>query len=205
MKHWHLLHINPNVAEKFQSPPILAFRRNKNLRDIIGTKLIENGKVRRKFTNKIQGKCTLCLANNRTLSCKQVVHTTTFRSNQTNRVIQIYHNLNCKSKFVIYLLEYTKCKIQFVGKAETEFNIRPNNHRKDVWKPDAIPASRHFSGIGHNFNTHAKFILTEQIRHIDIVKEKNKEMLKQLKTQETLETLLTLETLTPKGLNQELN
>ena len=50
-----------------------------------------------------------------------------------------------------------------------------------------------------------KFILTEQIRHIDIVKEKNKEMLKQLKTQETLETLLTLETLTPKGLNQELN
>ena len=53
MKHWHLLHINPNLAEIFQSPPILVFRRNKNLRDIIGTKLIENGKVKRKFTNKI--------------------------------------------------------------------------------------------------------------------------------------------------------
>ena len=67
MKHWHLLHINPNLAEIFQSPPILAFRRNKNLRDIIGTKLIENGKVKRKLSNKIQGKCTPCLANNRTL------------------------------------------------------------------------------------------------------------------------------------------
>ena len=78
IKHWHLPHINPNLAEIFQSPPILAFRRNKNLRDIIGTKLIENGKVKRKFTNKIQGKCTPCLANSRALSCKQVVHTTTF-------------------------------------------------------------------------------------------------------------------------------
>ena len=135
MKHWHLLHINPNLAEIFQNPPILAFRRNKSLRDITGTKLIENGKVKRKYTNKIRGKCTPCLAKNRTLCFKQVVRTTTFRSNQTNKIFQIYHNLNCKSKYVIYLLECTKCKIQYVGKAETEFNIRLNNHRNDVWKP----------------------------------------------------------------------
>ena len=64
MKHWNLLHINPNIAEIFQSAPILAFRRNKNLRDIIGTKLIENAKVKRKFMNKVQGKCTPCLASN---------------------------------------------------------------------------------------------------------------------------------------------
>ena len=166
MEHWHLLHINPNLGEIFQNPPILAFCQNKNLRDIIGTKLIENSKVKTKFTNKIQGKCTPCLANNRTLCCKQIVHTTTFRSNQTNRIFHIYHNLNCKSKYVIYLLECTKCKIQYVGKAETEFNI---------WFPDAIPASRHFSGKNHNFNTHAKFILIEQIRHVDIDTEKIKE------------------------------
>ena len=47
MKHWHLLHINPNQAEIFQNLPILAFCRNKNLRDIIGTKLIKNGKVKK--------------------------------------------------------------------------------------------------------------------------------------------------------------
>ena len=201
MKHWDLLHINPNLAEIFQSPPILTFLRKKNLRDIIGTKLTENGKAKRKFTNKIQGKCTPCLANNRTQCCKQVVHTTMFRSNQTNRIFQIYHNLNCKSKYVIYLLECTKCKIQYVGKVETVFNMRLNNHRKDVWKPDSMPASRHFSGKRHNFNTHAKFILIEQIRHIDIDKEKNKERLKQRENF----WILILETLKRKGLNQELN
>ena len=132
MKHWHLLHINPNLAEIFQNSLILALCRNKNLRDIIGTKLIENGKVKRRFTSKMRGKCTPCLANNRTLCCKQVIHTTTFRSNRTNRIFQIYQSLNCKSKYAIFLLECTKCKIQYVGKAETDFNIRLNNHRQDV-------------------------------------------------------------------------
>ena len=116
----------------------------------------------------MQGKCRQCLANNITLCYKQIVHTTTFRSNQTSRIFHFYHNLNCKSKYVSYLLECTKFKIQYVGKAETEFNIRLNNHWKDVWKPDAIPESRHFSGKNNNFNTHATFILIEQIRRVDI-------------------------------------
>ena len=115
--------------------------------------------------------------------------------------LHIYHNLNCKSKYVKYLLECTKCKIQYVGKAKTEFNIRLNNHRKGVSKSDAIPASRHFSGKNHNFNTHANFILIKQIRHVDTDTEKIKERLKQRENF----WLLTLETLTPKGLNQELN
>ena len=48
----------------------------------------------------------------------------------------------------------------------------------------------------HNFNT--KFILIEQIHHIDIDTEKIKERLKQRENFWTL----TLETLTPKGHNQ---
>ena len=39
----------------------------------------------------------------------------------------------------------------------------------------ALPATRHFSGKNHNFNTHVKFTLIEQARHIDIDKAKNKE------------------------------
>ena len=42
MKRWHLLHVNPNLAEIFQNPPILAFHQKKNFRDIIDTKIIEN-------------------------------------------------------------------------------------------------------------------------------------------------------------------
>ena len=91
--------------------------------------------------------------------------------------------------------------VRYLGKAEAEFNIRLNNHQKDVCKPDAIPASRYFSGKNHNFYSHTKFILIEQMRHINIDKEKIKERLKQRENF----WILTLETPAPKGLNQKLN
>ena len=61
-------------------------------------------------------------------------------------------------RYIVYLLEYLKCHLQYVGKLETEFNIRLHNHRKDVTRKDSIPASNHFDIEGHNFN-HEKFIL----------------------------------------------
>ena len=35
-KNWHILQIEPKMKEIFAEPPILALKRNKNLRDIIG-------------------------------------------------------------------------------------------------------------------------------------------------------------------------
>ena len=63
-------------------------------------------------------------------------------------------------------MEWALCKIQYVGKAETAFNIRLNNHRKDVNNPKSIPADFHFRKPGHSFNLHAKFTLIEQLSNI---------------------------------------
>ena len=81
----------------------------------------------------------------------------------TKRTFKIFHKLNCKSRFVIYLMECSLCKIQYVGKAETPLNIRLNNHRKDANgnNPKAILASIHFKQVDHNFNKHVKFTLIE--------------------------------------------
>ena len=49
-------------------------------------------------------------------------------------------------------MECTKCKLQYVGKAETELNLRINNHCKDVLKLNAIPADRHFAQRNSDFN-----------------------------------------------------
>ena len=101
-------------------------------------------------------------------------------------------------------MECALCKIQYVAKAETPFNIRLNNHRKDANgnNPKAIPASIHFKQPGHNFNKHAKFTVIEQINNtintdIDTIKIR-------LKGREDF-WILKLDTLTQKGLDQELN
>ena len=63
-------------------------------------------------------------------------------------------------------MECALCKVQYVGKAETTFNIRLNNHRKDVNNPKSIPADLHFRKPGYLFNLHAKFILIKQLSNI---------------------------------------
>ena len=54
--------------------------------------------------------------------------------------------------------------MQNVGKAETPFNTRLNNHRKDANSKNAkaIPTSIHFKQPGHNLDKHARFSLIEQ-------------------------------------------
>ena len=53
-------------------------------------------------------------------------------------------------------MECALCKIQYVGKAETAFNIKLNNHRKDVNNPNSIPANFHLRKPGHSFNRTTK-------------------------------------------------
>ena len=62
-------------------------------------------------------------------------------------------------------MECTLRKMQYIGKSETIFNIRLNNHRKNVKKPDAILACRHFPERNHVFNKHAKFIIIGKLRN----------------------------------------
>ena len=58
------------------------------------------------------------------------------------------------------------CKIQYVGKPETSFNIRLNNHRKDK-NINAIEAFKHFNNNEHTLSKHGKFIIIEELRNIN--------------------------------------
>ena len=60
-------------------------------------------------------------------------------------------------------MECILCNKQYVGKAETSFNIRLNNHRKDVKNIGAKMACKHFLQENHNFNKHAKFTIIDQL------------------------------------------
>ena len=67
--------------------------------------------------------------------------------------------------------------MQYVGKAETAFNLRLNNHRKDTKKSNSILACKHFQEQGHNFNKHAKFIIIGKMINLHGSKEALREML----------------------------
>ena len=158
-------------------PLITAFKRNKNLKEIMGGTRIENGKVKKFSITSRTGKCTPFLSGARTLCCNQVLTTNTFMSQQTMRTFNIFVNLNCKSEYVIYLMECILCKMQYVGKADTAVNPRLNNYRKDTKKPNSILACKHFQEQGHNFNKHAKFVIIDKLVNLHGSKKALREML----------------------------
>ena len=90
---------------------------------------------------------------------------------------------------------------QYVGKAESKWNIRLNNHRQDVLKANSIPFDKHFQLPGHNFIEHARFILIEQIKDRNI---SPTEIRKRLEMREDF-WIKKLDTLIPNGLNHQLN
>ena len=98
----------------------------------------------------------------RCLWCQQPLSTTTAKSSQTNKTFKIYHQVNCKSSFVIYLLECYIYNIQHIGKSETPLN----SHRKNVKNPIAVVPCKHFIKHDHYFKNHGKFIIIEQLRNI---------------------------------------
>ena len=100
------------------------------------------------------------MKNLRSLCCKQVRKTNTFKSEQITKIYKIFHNVNGVSSYVIYLMECILCNKQCAGKAETSFNIRLNNHRKGVKKVDIVIACKHFQQESHNFKKHGKFTNT---------------------------------------------
>ena len=92
-------------------------------------------------------------------------------------------------------------KSQYVGKSEYSVNLRINTHRNDVWRTDGPPCDKHFQMPGHNFNTHAKFTLIEEVYNKSLSKLKIRSLLEHREDF----WILKLQTLSKQGLNTSLN
>ena len=167
-KHWEILKINSALKPLFAEKPFMAFKRNKNLRDMIGQKTLLNNKIIRKRDIRTQrGWCSPCKSHGNNLCCNHVRNTNEFKSHVTKEKFNIHHRVNCRSRFIVYLLDCMRCKMQYVGKSEWPLNIRINKHRNDTFREDAIMVCQHFNETTHTFKDHAKFTIIETIKNQD--------------------------------------
>ena len=104
-RHWNLLQLNPKLKVSFTEPPVLAYKRCPNLRDFLGSNAVENNRVKRKQKQRKQGQSKPCLTRDGNSCCTQIVNTSTFKSSVTKRTYNIYHNLTCKSRYLICVME----------------------------------------------------------------------------------------------------
>ena len=90
--------------------------------------------------------------------------------------------------------------LQYVGKNETPFSIRLNNHRKDLKDAKTILVDKHFQSRGHRFNKHVRFMIICRLTNTNL----DKEILRERFSQRQNFWVQKLQSLYLKGLNQEL-
>ena len=186
-----VLHSSTRCKEAIPQVPMVAYRKPKSLAQYL---------VRARFTNapkeNING--TLKCTSRNCQICNFLCLGDTFCSNKNGKEFKINYNLDCNCSNVIYLINCTKCKVQYVGSTTTRFRTRFNNHTSRVnahvnlslnqkGKDDLI--YRHFNSDGH------RGLEDMQIQLIDHVKGE-----KELREREN-HWIYKLATLAPHGLN----
>ena len=122
-RNWNILQINTAFHGVFQVTPMIAFKRSKNLQEIIGGHTVKQSFFKKNLA-RLNRKSVPCSSTRPSLCCTQVLNTQTFMSQQTKKTFNIFHKLTCKSQYVIYLIECILYKIQYVGKSETPLKTK---------------------------------------------------------------------------------
>ena len=110
--------------EVFPEPPLIAFRRCKNLNDIL---------VRARLNSEGNGGtdkkgCARC-GKSRCQVCNVMSNSENFHHNIDSQEYRINYSFNCDSSNVVYSLECTVSGVQYVGITCTPFMLRDNNYK----------------------------------------------------------------------------
>lgn len=140
-KHYNILVQSERLKSVFPEPPRVVYRRNKNLSDFLTKSSISQPQI------------TGCMPCNkpRCKICPQMTTTKRVASTASDYYVNIKGNFNCDSANVVYLLECTNCKQQYIGETQTSFRLRFNNHRSHAKIRPFLPLSRHVNTPGHSF------------------------------------------------------
>ena len=118
-------------------------------------------------------------------------------------MFDIFHTVYCQSTFVIYIIECRICRLQYVGKSETAFNLRLNNHRNHIKKGvNSCELSEHFlhNSRSHDLGKDVTITVIEQIKRSNMTIERKKEILRARE----IFWESRLNTLQPNGLNKRM-
>ena len=74
-KNWNILQTNSEFHGVFQATPMIAFKRSKNLQEIIGGHTVKQGKVFKKSLYKLNEKSMPCNSTRPSLCCTKIVNT----------------------------------------------------------------------------------------------------------------------------------
>jgi peptide-methionine (R)-S-oxide reductase len=132
-KHFGLMKQDSLCAKIFEKGVQIAYKRHKNIRDILCRATVPPLKTRN--TNRKEKGWKTCSQ----LICKTCDYSenkTEFMVTATGETIKINQKITCTDKNVIYCIHCQKCGMQYVGKTTQKFKTRVTQHQNSVRTAD---------------------------------------------------------------------
>jgi hypothetical protein len=155
-KHWRSMTLSsPYLKEVYPEPPLVAYRRQKNVKDfLIRAKVPPPPQIRPK--RKIPGmkKCQKCVI------CPFIKEGKTVKG--PNFTWKLNEELNCSTQNIIYMIECNleKCKQKYIGESERTLHERISEHVGYVrTKKTNLTTGQHFNKPGHSLGNMTVTIL----------------------------------------------
>ena len=140
---------DPHLKEVFPKPPLVAYKRQKNIRQTLIRARVPKIPTRPK--RKIQGmkKCNRCVY------CSYVLTGDHAKATASDYHHQITDEVTCNSSNIIYLIDCQKGKMQYVGETDRRRRMKDrfSEHQGYVRNKDLKKATgQHFNLAGHRLS-----------------------------------------------------
>ena len=170
---WHILASNNQLQPLAQRQVVIGHRRNKNLKDIL-----INSRLRYPPTNNTTEPDNsqhilrpICTTTN-CKYCSLLVKSKNITSTTTNRTYTCRENYDCKNNNLIYLLQCTRCRSQYVGETSRMLHKRlwehihkiklfanPDKRPPSYSQSDMTTVARHFGKTPHTVSDLQVYVL----------------------------------------------
>ena len=87
--------------------------------------------VKSKFTNRTEGIVSKC-GGKRCTTCEQMIVGSSFHFKSSNYPFKVKHNMDCNSKFILYVLMCAGGRENYIGETETKLLERMTLHRRHI-------------------------------------------------------------------------
>lgn len=189
-KHMNFLHEDEKLCKIFPDPPLISFRRNRNLRDLlVNARLpsIPDSDEQPGFCECPSKKCSVM---------NFAIFGDKFSSSVTKQSFPINSFIHDKMDWLIYLITCKRCNMQYVGQTKTTLYTRFTNHKSDIKlhtteKSKQLPIGKHFNSGDHSFED-ISIMAIESItkKEKDVINKRESFWVKKLRT------------LAPSGINE---